>query len=162
MLTGPEREQFLEKNRNKLVVALKREFPRLGDELDDIVHGAIYAASFQTFDTEAGMWTYLKEKATFIAIDTLQLQVDRRNALKGLPRRATKRDPMRKIDWKIDLESAIREATWDQRLQSALWHHLYEGYTQADVSEMLGKDQSTISRAAEAVSKIMRRGGYRD
>lgn len=160
MLTQREREQFLEVNRDKIVNRLKRDFARLGDQVEDMVHGAVYAASFQEFSSEAGFMAYLIEKATFIAIDYLELEIERRKARKGLPKRRRERDPMKKIDQKIDLERAIAQSTTNGRLRAALWHYLYEGYTQEEVGAWLGTTARWISYAAEDVNTIMRQKGY--
>lgn len=161
-LTRFDRETIYERDREKLVNCLKRDYPRLGDEIEDFLHMAVVSAQFRDFTGEEKFRGYLLEKTTFLIIDAMTQRAERRKSIKGLPKHKHSPDPMRLIDWKIDLERAITKSTNDDKMRSALWHHIYEGYTQEDIAETTGKDQGTISRAIKEVRKIMRRGGYRD
>lgn len=159
-MTRDEREEFLNKNRDVITSILKRDYPR--EEVEEFVQWAIVQTQYREFPSEAAFMHYIKEAATFNAIRTINNRIRRKRALNGLPKHRPVKDTTRLIDWKIDLERAISKATSDDRLRTALWHHIYEGYTQEDIAEMTGKDQGTISRAIKEVRKIMRRGGYRD
>jgi len=160
MLTRSERETVLERERNKIVNMLRAKYPLRGDDVEDAVHGAVYSAAFKEFESDGRFVQYLIEKSTFIMIDVLELECERRKIKQGLPKTVRKRDPMKEIDWKIDLERAIKEAVWDDKMRAAMWHHIYEGYTQEEVADMAGCDQATVSRAVDAVNKVMQRKGY--
>lgn len=72
------------------------------------------------------------------------------------------------IDWKIDLERAIRKATKDDTLRKALWHVNFEGHSQMDMTGPGSKEMNVpewkfareFQTAKRALRDVLREMGY--
>lgn len=103
------------------------------------------AQHYQRLDGAGGFYKWLESVCLQELMDVIKQEKSRRKILKaahGQFKRDYKagvyrKDPMRHIDWKIDLERAIKAVVPAGPLQAAMWHHVYEGYTAEEVIAML-------------------------
>lgn len=164
MLTDREREEVAVEFGPKLVSHMKKRFPRLREECRDLVHEAFKRAVYIPYRSKGGYAKGLKQKAKGIALNAIKKHDSRaeaRNIFRD-DRPPLMPDPMKRLDWKIDLERAIVKATTDGRMRAALWHHIYEGYTLEEVADMLNTSKQWVHENLKCVRKIMRQGGYRN
>ena len=154
--------------REKLVNKATKDFPKDFSQVEDWVQRTLMAGfkKANEFNDTVGAMAYLMEKITFIALKDKERDAEKRKILKGLPHYKPSRDPMRHIDYRVDLERAIRRTVREQVLQAALWEIHFEKATWEEVlNDMPGKTYDAWRhnlRAANAeLKKEMKRKGYR-
>lgn len=158
-----------QKIREKLVNKLQREFPRFRERADDWAARAILYGLRKSpaFKDAVGAMAYVMEKGIFLALKDREREIERRNTLQGLPRAPKQRDPMRRVDFKVDLEKAVRLTTGNKLMQQALWHIHFEEWTWDEVIEALPQDvlpdtwRKRILRTNEDLQRRLRAYGYR-
>lgn len=170
-MTSQEYSEILEKDqtREKLINALQRDFPKYKSRAEDWAARAIHYGlrKVATLNDRTSALALVMEKATFEAVEELSVEIERRKALQGLPRAPKQRDPMRRIDFKVDLEKAIRLTTGNELMQQALWHIHFEEWTWEEVINELPKDveyktwEKRIQRINEDLQRRLRAYGYR-
>lgn len=158
-----------EQLREKLVNKLQRDYVRYRHRADDWTARAILIglrASSKIEDAPRAT-AFVMETGTRLAIKDLTQETARRNALHGLPKPPVRRDPMRRIDYKVDLEKAIRLTTGHKIMQQALWHIHFEEWTWDEAIEALPKYVSISAwrkrlwLADADLQRRMRAYGYR-
>lgn len=160
-----EKEQLREKLVNR-VRGLYPQYRNLAEEWADeaIMYGLNRAA---TLENEVVATSLLADKVIFVAIDAINEMLAQRNALQGKPKATPQRDPMRRVDFKVDLEKAIKLTTGHRTMQQALWHLHFEKWTWDEVIEVLPKDvneeawRKRIMRTNEDLQRRLRAYGYR-
>ena len=169
-MTKEEMMQVVTDNnvRAKLVGMLKKNFPQDTGDAEDWAQRALirmFKHATDLYDA-AGVEGYLHEAAISVAMHDKERQLERRKTLRELPRYKPHKDPMRHIDYKVDLERAIRKTTREQTLQAALWEIHFEKATWQDVLNDMPKVKNTgawnmaLARANAELKKEMRRKGY--
>jgi hypothetical protein len=138
-MTNEDLATLLEKDqtRNKLVNMLERDFPKHRNRAEDWASEAIKYGLRKSRGVEVengrGVLAYIMEVGPLLASKDLEREIARRNTLQGLPKPSKQRDSMRRIDYKVDLEKAIRLTTGERRMQQALWHIHFEDWTWDEV-----------------------------
>lgn len=155
--------------REKLVNKSIKDFPKDRDKAEDWAQRTLIAGfrKAHEFNDALGAMAYLMEKITFVALEEREREIARRQVLQGQPKYKQHRDPMRHVDYKIDLENAVRRTTREQVLQAALWEIHYERATWDDVLNDMPKAKNykawekALQRANTELRKEMKRKGYR-
>lgn len=156
------------KIRRQLVGLMIRQFPTDVPEAEDRAHRALLRTrkAHEAFYDATGFEGYAKESAIGIALDDRTKAIERRKTLQGIPKHKSKADPARHIDYKIDLERAIKAVTGSTILQKALWHIRYEEWTWQEVLEAMPKDRHSrtyerhLTTALQELRVEMRRKEY--
>lgn len=158
-----------EKNiRGKLKGLLLKEFPKDAKDAEDWVQRALMRTlkAAQYLKDADGITGYARESAIGIAIDEKEKAHERKRLLKGRPRHKRARDPMRHIDYKIDLERAVRRTVGERAIQAALWEIHYERATWDEVIADLPTSvtasgwRDRLWKANRALRQEMKRKGY--
>lgn len=121
-----------------ITVGMLSSFRRVTrQEVEDIVQNALVEVGSKIQyinDIGAAVW----EVARLRMIDYLRLRIDREHILKGYRRQVPRiYNPWRAIDFKIDLERAIKRVGAGAHQRAALWHIMYEGYQVDDIAAVL-------------------------
>lgn len=166
--------QMIPAMRDKVMGMLSSNFRRSPrEDHEDAVQIALIQAfnRVNEFLSESGLLAYLYESAKLNMIRKIELDEERRAARQSLPigvlLEPIEHDPTRRLDWKIDLERAIRRVTNDETLQTCLWENVYVGWTGEELAMKLPPSRSVaaweeaITRARRALKREMRKGGYR-
>lgn len=169
-MTKDEMLQVVNDNnvREKILSSIKRHFPNDTGDADDWVQRALIRMFKHATDLydKAGVEGYLYEAAMSVALHDKERQAERRDILRKLPKGKPQKDPMRQIDYKVDLENAIRRTTRTQVLQAALWEIHFEKATWQDVLNDMPHDKNeeawrkALMRANAELRKEMKRKGY--
>lgn len=157
--------------KEKLTSKLKSDYPKNQHLIEDVVQVAFLRAvrRVDKFASEGHLWEWLRHVSIRGMDDAIRKEKGRRKAVKRTYTTVVSRghDPYRKLDWKIDLERAIRKVGKDGPMRAALWHHMYEGYSAEDVIEMLPVSERATRtwerhffEAKASLNKEMRRKGY--
>lgn len=167
-------ESLIPTLQDKVMGMLVNEFKRTPkQECEDVVQNALVYAfrKLETFASESGLLAYLYDSAKKLMFARIRLDKERRETLSGLPASffmgKTENDPYRLLDWKIDLERAIRRATNDVVLQSAMWDNIVVGWTVEELTLRLAPTRSpkgwqeVLVRTRRDVKREMRKGGYK-
>ncbi len=148
---------------------MEREYPKHRGKADDWVSRAMNAGLKKCgeFQDARGAKAYLADKAVFIAKEDIERDKERRQLLSDLPHYGHQRDPMRAVDFKVDLEHAIRDSVSMPIMRTALWHIVYEKFTWEEVLDLLPGDRPRntwewlIAENMKALKQEMRRKDYR-
>lgn len=154
--------------RGNLVGLLKRQFPKDTANVEDWAQRALIRAfkHCEAFYDADGVTGYIREAAMGIALNDKERAIERRRTLRGIPRHKQSPDPMRHIDYKVDLERAIRAVTTVKPLQAALWAIHFDKETWEDTLKDMPKDRSLNAweHMLRSVTKTLRtemlRKGY--
>lgn len=172
-MTNEDLATLLEKDqtRNKLVNMLERDFPKHKSRAEDWASEAIKYGLRKSRGVEVengrGVLAYIMEVGPLLASKDLEREIARRNTLQGLPKPSKQRDSMRRIDYKVDLEKAIRLTTGERRMQQALWHIHFEDWTYDEVIDALPTDvkdttwRPRIQALDRDLQRRLRSYGYR-
>lgn len=155
--------------REKCINTILKDFRKLTrEDAEDCVQLALTTAAFK-IDKVLDIKAFVMNKAKLRAIDEREKEISRR-ALMPIHRvyAPRRRDPYRKLDWRIDLERAIKRSVKGTAQRNAAWLVFYEGYTTREVAQSLPRErtieawETTINRyVLPNVRRAMRRGGYR-
>ena len=162
--------EFVEQNtpelREKTLLMLRREFPKSTREDAEDIYQGVLIICLKHLDKLTELAPSVTEKCKLEMIDKLNTEGARREGLKGYFHRTY--DPQRRLDYKIDLESAIRKSVRGDIQRKAAWHVLYEGYTVEEVAAMLPTYKAQITwfdnlrlEILPSVRRTMKRMGYR-
>ena len=155
--------------RGNLVGLLYRQFPKDTDSIEDWAQRALIRAfkNCEVFYDAAGITGYAREAAIGLALNDKEKAIERRKTLRDQPRYKKTKDPMRHIDYKVDLERAIHRTVREQSLQAALWEIHFERATWQDVLNDMPKTKNysawekALQRSNAELRQEMRRKGYR-
>lgn len=160
-----------ERLREKLIGKLVNQFPKNKQDAEDVAQRALLLASKRStqFPNVQALSAYLFEVATGRMINLILLAKERRRLSKQGLLSGKSYNPQRRLDWKIDLENAVKETTHNLRLRQALWEHVYVGYDIDELSVMLGTLggvkaatwRDKLFEAKRKLQRIMKRKGYR-
>jgi DNA-directed RNA polymerase specialized sigma24 family protein len=154
--------------RKKCINTLLNDFSRITKEdAEDLTQIAL-AEACVTIDKVHDIDAVVINKAKLRAIDLRTIEIRRRD-LTPIHRVYTprRRDPYRAIDFRIDLERAIKRATSGTLQRNAAWLYFFEGYSVREIASKLpGRTQRGWEHVLNefvlpSVRKRMRRGGYR-
>ena len=161
--------------RNRAVKAARRRFPDHEGHWEEWVQVAMRrvfdTAERYTVGDIVGVYKSLWKKAKGLGLN--HIKTEQRRALleeEVSSRRSTRvHDPMRQIDYKIDLERGIRAVIDNPVMRTAMWHLYYEEWTWEEVIEALPKGggintdkgwESALIRASRRLKAEMRRKEY--
>ena len=154
---------------NVLRKKMEREYPKYSVKVEDWVSRAVAAGlkKCAEFQSTSGALFYMVEKIVFIAMEDIEREAERRAILRGLPRYNRRHDPMRAIDFKVDLENGIRDTIGVPVMRTVLWHIVYEKFTWDEALDLLPgyktRDawEHVLRDCMRALKQEMKRKGYR-
>jgi DNA-directed RNA polymerase specialized sigma24 family protein len=156
--------------RDKCIGIIRNDFRRLTrEDAEDCVQLAL-ATVAKHIKKVNDIESFVINKAKLRAIDLRNLTIYNYERQQNINRMYTprRRDPMRPVDFRIDLERAIKQSVRGHLERKAAWFVIYEGYQAIEVAQTYPKERSIqawehiINRdVLPKVRRRMRRGGYR-
>lgn len=159
--------------REKLISKLCAEFPDHVRYAEDVAQGFLARIKPEKFGSAGELGKYLFDNVGHRMQNVIKKEKGRRKAARTvtITSRPPKRyDPMKQIDWKVDLERAICAVVPAGPMRAAMWHHVYEGYEIQEVADMLVSKyperthdgwRGMIDRAKVKLDSEMRRKHYK-